>query len=241
MNALLYTHQGWTDIINCLALINHYAGVYKRLYVLIRDDARPLILFYIRGLRNVIPLFRPKHDLDFKHWSASVDPVIGPLALEFIGHHDKHRQGPLNGAFGRTPGAFERAFYEAYGHPFDMRISAFKLYRAPEDEARRFAQYGSEEPYICVHSNREAGLLPPVPAGIRTVELHESSPAFFDMLKVLMHAKEIHLIDSVWAAICYHIDASEGLLSHVPITVYCYRGYSQMFTEPKRLPNWTIV
>lgn len=240
MNGMLYTHQGWTDIVNCLALINHYATVYKRLYVLVREDARPLILFYIRGLRNVIPLFRPKADLDFKHWSRLVDPIVGPLALEFIGHHDKHRTDGLAGAFGRWGEPFERAFYEAYRLPYEVRVSNFKLYRAPEDEARRFAQYAKEEPYICVHSNREAGLLPPVPEGATTVELHESSPAFFDMLKVLMHAKEIHLIDSVWAAICYHIDASEGLLSHVPITVYCYRGYSRMFTEPKRLPNWTV-
>lgn len=241
MNGLLYTHQGWTDIVNCLALINYNAERYKRVYILVREDAKWLILFYIRGLRNVIPIFRPKHDLDFKHWSASVDPAIGSPALEFIGHHDKHRQDPFVGAFSRTPEPFERGFYEAYGIPYSIRISKFKLNRAPEDEAKRFAQYAKTEPYICVHGNREAGLIPPVSTDLPIVDLHESSPAFFDMLKVLMHAKEIHLIDSVWAAICYHIDASEGLLSHVPISVYCYRGYSRMFTEPMRLPNWTIV
>lgn len=241
MNGVLYTHQGWTDIINCLALINIYAEKYKRLYVLVREDAQPLVLFYIRGLRNVIPVFRAKDLLDHVHWSKLIDTAIGPFSLEFIGHHDRHRQGPMNGAFGRHGEPFERAFYEAYGHSYDTRVSKFKLYRAPEYEAYRYRMYAKDEPYICVHSNPTLGLIPPHPKDHAIVELHESSPVFFDMLKVLMNAKEIHLIDSVWAAICYHIDASEGLLSHVPIFVYCYRGYDRMFTQPKRLQNWTVV
>jgi hypothetical protein len=241
MNALLYTHQGWTDIVNCLALINYHAERYKRLYILVREDAKWLILFYIRGLRNVIPIFRPKHDLDFKHWSASVDPAIGSLALEFLGVHDRHRIDQYKGAWGTRQESFEWGFYEWYGVPYETRVSKFKLYRAPEDEAKRFAQYAKTEPYICVHSNPALGLHPPVTSSLPIVELHESSPVFFDMLKVLMHATEIHLIDSVWAAICYQVDASEGLLSHIPITVYDYRGYGHLFTGPKRLPNWTIV
>jgi hypothetical protein len=64
---------------------------------------------------------------------------------------------------------------------------------------------------------------------------------FFDMIRVLQNAKEIHMIDSVWAAVCYSIDARYGLLSHIPIYIYCHRGFRQMFTEPKTLPNWTIV
>jgi hypothetical protein len=222
-------------------MINVFSEKYKRLYLLIREDARPLILFYARGLRNVIPLFRPKQLLDHVHWSQLVDPTIGPLSLEFIGHHDRNRQDPMNGAFGRQGEPFERAFYEAYSIPYDHRVTKFKLYRAPEDEARRYTNYVKQEPYICVHSNPALGLLPPYPKDYAVVELNESSPVFFDMVKVLMGAKEIHMIDSAWAAICYHIDANEGLLSHVPIYVYCYRGYRRMFTEPKRLQNWTVA
>ena len=29
---ILYFHQGWTDIINCLSLINHYCKLYDTIY-----------------------------------------------------------------------------------------------------------------------------------------------------------------------------------------------------------------
>lgn len=241
MNGLLYTHQGWTDIINCLALINIYSEKYSRLYVLVREDAKWLILFYIRGLQNVIPIFCPKQILDYNHWRSLIDSSIQPLSFELIGYHDRQQVGEMKCAFERYRGPFERAFYEAYGHPYELRVTKFKLYRSLEDEARMYEKYVKTTPYVCVHSNRKLGIVPNVSTTLPIIELNESSEVFFDMIRILQHANEIHLIDSVWAAVCYHIDASDGLLSHVSIYLYCYRGHNRMFTEPKQLPNWKLV
>ena len=66
------------------------------------------------------------------------------------------------------------------------------------------------------------------------------SDVFFDYIKVLENAKSIHLIDSVWAAICYLLDAKYTLLKNIDVNVHCLRGYEEMFIEPKKLPNWKI-
>ena len=57
----VYFHQGWTDIINCLSLINICSKRYTILYAIFREDSKDLIDYYIRGLKNVIPVYIPKN------------------------------------------------------------------------------------------------------------------------------------------------------------------------------------
>jgi hypothetical protein len=47
-----YSHQGWTDIINNLSLISYYSKIYDELIVLMRDDARQIVDYYVKGLDN---------------------------------------------------------------------------------------------------------------------------------------------------------------------------------------------
>ena len=53
MSAILCFHQGWTDIINCLPLINYYAKKYEKLKVIMREDAKALVEFYTKHLQNI--------------------------------------------------------------------------------------------------------------------------------------------------------------------------------------------
>ena len=43
---ILFFHQGWTDIINCLALIKYYCNLFNKLYLIIRKDSNKIINFY---------------------------------------------------------------------------------------------------------------------------------------------------------------------------------------------------
>jgi hypothetical protein len=249
-HGLLFFHQGWTDIINCLPLINIYAEKYKRLFVLAREDASPMILFYVRGLRNVVPIFKTKQQLDTIPWFNLINTQqLGITRFELIAHYDHMRlqNDPYNGAYMRLNKAqptftFERLFYESYGLPYSDRVDKFTLYRNPDVEEQTYNRLVKKEPYICVHNYSELGNINTSQFDdMSVIELDKSSYMFFDMIRVLQHAKEIHLADSVWAAVCYMIDARYGLLQDVPVYVYCFRDFYRMFTEPKKLSNWNII
>jgi hypothetical protein len=256
MNALLYFHQGWTDIINCLPMINIYAAKYRLLYLLVRRDAWALIQFYIRGLRNVIPVYSPHLDLNRLGISV-VDIAHHKIThLELMGHHDGSRfpDDPLRNAFtrydtanneqlsdGRMKLTFERVFYEAYGIPYSDRVDKFVLYRDPVLEETVYNRVVKSKPYICVHSNPALNLMVCPKTTLPRIELNQASEIFFDYLRILQHAEEIHVIDSVWAGLCYLMDAKYGVFHEKPVYVYCYRDFHRMFSEPVKLPNWTII
>lgn len=247
-NALLFFHQGWTDIINCLPLITWYSKRYKKLYVLMREDAWMLVQFYIRGTTNVVPIYVPKQLLGEVSWRRLVDIEHHKITkFELIAHYDSDRpdNDPYKGAYARRnaldDAPFERLFYEAYEIPYIERVNSFVLYRDPIAEEVAYTKLIKREPYICTHTNPELQLYVKPEEGVDIVELNQSSPMFFDYIRILQHAKAIHVIDSVWAAVCYMIDAKYGLLETVPVYLYCHRDFHRMFTQPVHRPNWTIV
>ena len=253
---LLYFHQGWTDIMNCLPMINIFAAKYRLLYLLVREDAWGLIQFYIRGLRNVVPVYSPHKTLDdigikvvdIKHHKITQFEMIGQL------DGGRPQSDPMRGANarycseniqrdenGRTNITFERTFYEAYGIPYSDRVNKFTLYRDPIAEEVAYNRVVKNTPYICVHNNPLLNLMVCPKTKHHVLELNQASEVFFNYIRILQHAEEIHLIDSVWAGLCYLMDAKYGYFHQKPIYVYCFRDFDRMFTEPVRLPNWNIV
>ena len=64
MKSLLYFHQGWTDIVNCLPLIHYYSYYKPNLKVIVRSDARELIEYTCNTLKNVNFIYVDKLILD---------------------------------------------------------------------------------------------------------------------------------------------------------------------------------
>jgi len=64
LKSLLYFHQGWTDIVNCLPLIHYYSHYKSNLDVIVRIDARDFIEYTCRGLKNVSFIYLDKLILD---------------------------------------------------------------------------------------------------------------------------------------------------------------------------------
>jgi hypothetical protein len=229
-------------------MITWYSKKYKKLYVLVREDAWMIIQFYIRGTYNVIPIYVKKNILDTVSWRNLVDIDHHKITkFELIAHYDSERpiDDPYRGAYNRRnaidDAPFEQLFYEAYDIPYIERVNSFVLYRDPIAEEVAYNKNVKKEPYVCTHTNPDLQLFVKPEEGVEIVELNQSTPMFFDYIRILQHAKAIHVIDSSWAAICYMIDAKYGMLENVPVYVYCHRGFDRMFTNPVKRPNWRIV
>ena len=73
------------------------------------------------------------------------------------------------------------------------------------------------------------------------INLNGISNIFFDIIKILENAIEIHLLDSVWGAFIYQLDAKYKLFHNKKIFLYAKRDYRKMFEEPIKLENWIII
>lgn len=242
MNGLLYFHQGWTDIINCLALINYYCKKYNTIYLIIRDDAKELIDFYTKNIKNVEIFYEEKKNID-ENGIQFVMNKYNNIELEKceflgIGGHDSIRKDQYANHFNNIEGCFVKGFYESYHIPYSTRINDFELTRNNELEENIYNnfinKYGNQ--YILYHE-----VIENYNKDYPIINLNGISNIFFDYIKVLENAMEIHLLDSIWGALIYHIDAKYKLFHHKKIILYANRGYRKMFEEPIKLEHWIII
>ena len=49
----------------------------------------------------------------------------------------------------------------------------------------------------------------------KLVDLNKSTNIFFDYIKILQNAKDIHVLDSVWGAFLYQADSKYELFNHI--------------------------
>lgn len=235
-HGLLFFHQGWTDILNSLGLIGWYLQFYETLTILIRIDAMPLLNTYCQQFGDRVELdFRPKEILDQMNDFSGVD---GDLLIH--GMNDMFRTDDYKDVSMKSNSQiFVNAFYTLYDIPAKTRISHFQVEREHSVEETAYTQfcntYGTY--YRLCHTIEP---LPSEDPRLLTVNLNQQSETFFDMIKILEHAKEMHLLDSSWAALVYLLDAKYGLFQHIPIHIYCARNYIAMFSDPISLPNWTL-
>jgi hypothetical protein len=242
MNGILYFHQGWTDIINCLALINYYCNIYDKIYLIIRNDSKELIDFYTKNINNLQIFYEEKHNIDYNGIEFVINKYnnIDLMESNFlgIGGHDCFRKDNYNNRFSNSNGCFVKRFYECYEIPYITRINNFMFTRNYELEENTYNdfinKYGNN--YILYHE-----VIKDYDGSKVIVNLNEISNIFFDIIKILENASEIHLLDSVWGALIYQIDAKYSLFKNKKIILYANRDYTTMFEEPVKLENWIII
>lgn len=251
---LLVYHQGWTDILNSLALTQYYGRLYKKLYVFIRDDSTELHRFYARTLPNLEYICMPLADNDV-HITQAIQmmrnqpvPFVKEEDIHIIGVDDKNRTDQYKNAFCKPleNAGFWKKFYVAYDIPYSVRVNYFEIKRDLERERELYKQTVKQTPYILTHITERTGLRIPEEDERKLkesecYELHNLSSSIFDSIEILANANRMYLIDSLWAAVCYHLDVKYRLFKKIPITVFCLRNYKEMFTEPVVLPNWTFI
>ncbi len=242
--AVVLFHQGWTDIINCISLVHYVAKQHTKVYVVIREEVKDLILYIFQDWNTtIIPICAPSELLTMEnpiHILNMAKLPVSDLSLQFFGDYDMFREDSYAYSFSRAIDEgvfFVEAFYTTYDIPYSVRTDMFAISRNKEREDEVYntfiERHGSE--YGLTHGISISSRDYPI------VELNQISTYFFDMIRVLEHANEIHVIDSVWAAILYLLQASYGICSDIPIFISCTRGYDSMFTSPVKHPNWVWV
>jgi len=265
----MLNHQGYTDIVNTLPLINYYLKTYDRVDMLVREEVTGMINYYLQQFDGAATVtYGPIHIVDGgpSKWSDifSINPTDDIL---FTGCYDQHRTDKYKNNFEIREreknnhglgmdnpdswwhrGGFLEAFYTTYDVDYIERIDSFNLRRDHDLESKLYKKFKANHctgDYVLVHEDvaRDVRVVtkPPSP-NIKSFNLNQSSCTFFDFIQILINAKEMHMIDSSWAAVCYLLDCKFGLFKNIPITITCLppRDYHNMFTSPKELDNWFI-
>lgn len=243
MNANILFNQGWTDIINCLPLINYNSSLYDKIYLFVRSDSKPIIDFYCRDIKNVEVVYEKKENIDY-----NLNKVLSNYSQNenlFYGVFDNLNK-KNNGVFLSSSHNFffVQKFYECYNIPYITKVDYFSFLRDFDAEERRYVDFIGEhgEDYCLIHEDTERGLsIIEKTNNKKFINLDKKSDVLFDYIKILQNAKEIILIDSVWAAFIYLIDCKYRLFENVPIKVICLRGYQEMFNKPITLDNWQVM
>ena len=128
----LLTHQGWTDIFNCLPLINYYSSKYELIYFIVREDAKEFVNFYIKNLGNVKPIYCNKEKvLDSVNIKNYLKDFHNLYKGKFLSHgcHDIYRTDEFHQAFNKNIYYFVESFYVLYNIPYSVRIDYFNFER----------------------------------------------------------------------------------------------------------------
>lgn len=245
-NGTMLFHQGWTDIINCLPLINFHEKKYEKINLIVREDSKPIIDFYISQFENVFPIYIDKFRLD--NQLHLIVPNFKDTDILFFGLHDGYRnKSYVNQFLNSKPNTFfVEKFYTCYDIDYINRVESFEIKRDFNNENKMYDEFVSKHGtnYILYHEDFGRNIIlnkSEFNKNYKSVNLDKISYVFFDFIKILENAKEIHLIDSVWSAIVYLLDSKYKLFKNIPIKVNCLREYKQMFTEPIKLDNWEII
>lgn len=179
--------------------------------------------------------------------------------LLFFGFFDRFRSDSYQNAFGRTmhKGTFFcEAFYKAYNIPYSLRTDAFKYDRSSLQiqtiEKSRFNQFclkhsiDQTKPYdyVLYHEdidNKITLTFANESNKSSAININKFSDSFFDCLKILENAKELHLMDSSWACLLYLFDTKYSIMNNKPVYLYAKRGYIEMFRSPKLCSNWILI
>jgi hypothetical protein len=239
-------HQGWTDIINCLPLVNFFSKDFEKINLIVRDDAKPIIDYYLSQFSNVESCYYNKFDID--NHLGEIYQKYNETEILFFGVHDAFRRNNYVNSFlnSKPNDFFVEKFYTVYDIDYLNRINYFNLNRNIELEEKLYNDFISTHgnDYVLYHEDAGRDIILDknnFNSNYKWIDLDKTTYTFFDYIKILENSKEIHLIDSVWAAIVYLLDSRYGLFKHIPIRVNCLRGYKPMFLEPIKLDNWEVI
>lgn len=249
--ALFISHQGFTDIINTLGLLNYLycKNNWNTIHVIIREEAKELLEYFIRDKPNIFvyPVCMTKliACLETKN-TEDVHSILQDIVslhtydTLIIGCYDIHNTNEYKNRWIYERN-FVKQFYVCYGVDYMARITNFSITRDLKEEDMQYARFVSKygNTYSLSHliSQNEARASTEYPL----IELDQYSSTMFDCIKILENAQELHLLDSVWAALVYCLRGRYALFETKRIVIYAKRDHSSMFLEPKQFPNIEVI
>jgi hypothetical protein len=200
-----------------------------------------MIDFYIKDLKNLEIFYEEKKNINKDGIPFVVNNYknldIQDIDFLGIGAHDHLRNDKYKNSINKTCGYFVTKFYTSYEIPYITRINDFTFNRNIKLEENKYNEFINKygKKYILYHE-----VIENYDKNKKIVNLNGISNIFFDMIKVLENAIEIHLLDSVWGAFIYQLDAKYRLFQSKKIILHAKRGYHAMFLNPIKLNNWII-
>lgn len=262
---LLLFHRGFTDQIAMMPIIDYYTAIYPDLTILNVPQAKPFYDFYLKnkiGINTIYSNAYNTNDVDASNISKYNSNEYDYL---FHGKHDKHRLDKYKNSYMSVPWQipnsphFGKRYYEFYGIEFINKIKFFTFNRDLEVETKKYEEFIKENSneYILYHddlSNDHVNIKNNLNSNIKNINLNGLATSCFYYIKILENAKEIHLIDSVWAQFCYLLDAKYNILNNTKIFLYPFTQKerwgglikdtyyrSEFKFEPVSLNNWSII
>lgn len=230
--AILAFHQGWTDIVNQISLINFYYTKYNFLELYIKKSSKYFIDFYCKNLENVKIVYTDVHSVDFCNIKKNDEFKNYDILLH--GFLDNCRVDKYKNSFIKNKNIeYIRSFYLSYNIPLEVKIDFFNFERDFEWEEYEYQNfiknYGDN--YILYHSDQSS------PGGdtgidvysvlqekkIKLVDLNGLFENPFVSIKILQNAKELHLSDSMWGSLCYLMECKYNLFKESKIFFYPFK------------------
>jgi len=253
MRGLLHFHQGWTDILNCLPLVNFYSCKYDIIDVIVREDAKTIFDFYIRDNKKINAHYFPLETLNSLNSDDSYILNLFDVKncdIIFHGFPGCNRKDEYSNAFNTDNAHFVRQFYDCYNIDYSNRVNLFEFKRdiALEDTTFKTFIEKNGTNYIVYHDTAERKIQLPLLSNTKNINFNNITNNIFSTIKILENAKEIHVIDSVWATFCYLLDAKYSIFNNKNIFIYpfynrsggCLRDNYTKKLEPVHPPNWVI-
>ena len=138
-------HQGFTDVINCLPLVNVLSKKFDKINLLMRNDFKEIIDFYLKSLPNVSACYVDKSQID-NNLSSLLNNYRHNSSLLIFGMFDGYRNDSYQGAFSNIDHNlfFVEKFYKSYGIDYSNRVSMFEFERDFELEESTYSKFVEE-------------------------------------------------------------------------------------------------
>lgn len=250
---LIHFHQGWTDIINSLPLVQYYSGKYEKVHLVIREDAREIVDFFTKKITNCHIHYVNKQELATPNDMLRI--VSSELAVQkdilFHGFGDFCRNDEHRGRFGSSGEHFVKKFYTCYNLPYECRVDSFDFERDYDLEEREYLKfiktYGSG-PYSLYHESSCRKISFEKKENIKYINLDGITDNPFSFVKIIENCDELHLVDSVWASLVYLLNYKVKSLRNKKTYIYwlgrsggLMNSQTDVILEPYNLDNFTLM
>lgn len=268
---LIYSHQAWTDTINLLSLPGYYSKIYDLVTVTVIDKMYENVQYALRDNPKIeiLKITEADHDLEktgkkslYDIWQEAginkdeYDLLIHGWSDWYRRPDDKYKD--IYPKLWQTDHPI-KGLYTHYDIDFIEKINCFNITRDVQKEEETYQNFISKvgtDDYILVHSDPTRNFGVPLQLhnfdnSKKYVNLHGLATNIFHTIKILEKASEIHVIDSVWAAFCYLLDAKYKIFANKPIylhplinrfggLIFAHNSQYQRL-EPIELTNWKIM
>jgi len=209
------------DYLSYNGMIRHLFNRYKMVYILAKQQYHSLIKILFSDI-NV-------ETIQFHEELYSINPNFDILDVRIWHYYARYPHNGIyydnNNRYGNIPNQYfndnASAFYSFMNISTELRLSNFYFKRLIEEENNLFTKLQLEnKEYAVICEYDDITINRNYIKSNNIVNIHNISN-FFDIIKVIEKAKEVHLIENSVALLVYHLQIS-NLMEKVNVNLHTY-------------------